>query len=83
MYIKYILPVIKVLPRDKRSRISDYDDVLDYPVRHIDEAIFMPFILLIGKSAKLYQKQNFDMSTLLSGFAIAMAILIVILGVVA
>ncbi len=83
MYIKYILPVIKVLPRDERSRISDCDEVLDYPVRHIDEAIFMPLISLIGKSAKLYQKQNFDMSTLLSGFAIAIAILIVILGVVA
>ncbi|WP_297506550.1 complex I subunit 5 family protein [Thermococcus sp.] len=82
-YINYVLPVIKVIPRHELPLIKDYDDALDYPVRHLDEAIFMPLIRAVQRIALWGKGRNLDMNALISGFAIAMALLIVLLGVFA
>ncbi|CAI1493660.1 Formate hydrogenlyase subunit 3/Multisubunit Na+/H+ antiporter, MnhD subunit [Thermococcus nautili] len=80
-YLNRILPVIKVVPKHELPLIRDYDDALDYPVRHLDEAMFMPLIRAVERLARWGRSRNLDMNALISGFAIAMAILIVLLGV--
>ncbi|WP_457751695.1 complex I subunit 5 family protein [Thermococcus sp.] len=82
-YLNRILPIIKVVPRHEVPLIKDYDDALDYPVRHLDEAMFMPLIRAVERLARWGKSKNIDMNALISGFAIAMAILIVLLGVFA
>lgn len=82
-YLKRILPIIKVVPRHELPLIKDYDDALDYPIRHLDEAMFMPIIRAVGKLAQWGKSRNPDMNTLMSGFAIAMAVVIILLGVFA
>ena len=83
LYLQKILPIIKVVPRHEVPIIKDYDDALDYPVRHLDEAMFMPIIRTLRKLARWGKSQNPDMNALMSGFAIAMALLIILLGVFA
>jgi len=82
-YLHHVLPVIKVVPKHEVPLIKDYDDALDYPVRHLDEAMFMPLIRAVERLARWGKARNLDMNSLISGFAIAMAILIVLLGVFA
>ncbi|WP_297497176.1 complex I subunit 5 family protein [Thermococcus sp.] len=82
-YINYILPAIKVIPGHELPLIKDYDDALDYPVRHLDEAMFMPIIGIIKRLALWGRSQGLDMNALISGFAVVMALLIVLLGVFA
>ncbi|ACS33744.1 complex I subunit 5 family protein [Thermococcus gammatolerans] len=82
-YLKRILPIIKVVPRHEVPIIKDYDDALDYPVRHLDEAMFMPLIRAVERLARWGRSRNPDMNALMGGFAIAMAILIILLGVFA
>ena len=82
-YIRYVLPVIKVVPRYEIPDINDVDDALDYPVRHLDEAMFMPLIMAVERLASWGKSRNLDMNALIGGFAIAMALLIVLLGVFA
>ncbi len=82
-YLQKILPIIKVIPKHEVPIIKDYDDALDYPVRHLDEAMFMPLIKAVGKLARWGKSRNPDMNTLMSGFAVAMAIVIILLGVFA
>ncbi|WP_297512929.1 complex I subunit 5 family protein [Thermococcus sp.] len=82
-YLKRILPIIKVVPRHEVPIIKDYDDALDYPVRHLDEAMFMPLIRAVERLARWGKSRNLDMNALMGGFAIAMAILIILLGVFA
>ncbi len=82
-YINYILPVIKVVPKYELPLVKDVDDALDYPVRHIDEAMFMPLIRAVERVARWGKGRNFDMNVLIGGFAIVMALLIVLLGVFA
>lgn len=82
-YINYILPVIKVVPKHELPLVRDYDDALDYPVRHLDEAMFMPLVGAIERLAKWNGSKRRDMNVLIGGFAIAMAVLIVLLGVFA
>ncbi|MBP1912097.1 complex I subunit 5 family protein [Thermococcus stetteri] len=81
-YLTYILPVIKVVPKHELPLVKDYDDALDYPVKHLDEAMFMPLIRLFERLAKWGGEKNLDMNALISGFAVALALLIVLLGVV-
>ncbi|WP_456422150.1 complex I subunit 5 family protein [Thermococcus sp.] len=82
-YLQHVLPVIKVIPKHEVPLIRDYDDALDYPVRHIDEAMFMPLIRSVERLARWGRSKNIDMNALIGGFAIAMAVLIVLLGVFA
>ena len=82
-YLNHVLPIIKVVPRHELPLIKDYDDALDYPVRHLDEAMFMPLIKAFQKLAEWGRSRNLDMNALIGGFAIAMAVLIVLLGVFA
>ncbi|NJF24215.1 complex I subunit 5 family protein [Thermococcus sp. Bubb.Bath] len=81
-YLNYVLPFIKVVPKHELPLIKDYGDALDYPVRHLDEAMFIPLIRLFEKLAGWSGERNLDMNALISGFAIALALLIVLLGVV-
>ncbi|ASJ02034.1 sodium:proton antiporter [Thermococcus profundus] len=81
-YLRYLLPVVKVVPKHELPLIKDYDDALDYPVRHLDEAMFMPLIRLFERLARWGGERNLDMNALISGFAIALALLIALLGVV-
>jgi len=81
-YLNYVLPVIKVVPKHELPLVKDYDDALDYPVRHLDEAMFMPLIRAVQKVGEWGKSRDLDMNALISGFAIAMALLIVLLGVV-
>ena len=82
LYLRYVLPVIKVVPKHELPLIKDYDDALDYPVRHLDEAMFMPLIKAIGRIARWGRDQRLDMNTLIGGFAVVMAVLIVLMGVI-
>ncbi|MDV3103880.1 complex I subunit 5 family protein [Thermococcus waiotapuensis] len=82
-YIHYVLPVIKVIPKHELPLVEDVDDAYDYPLRHLDEAMFMPLIRAIERLALWDKSRNPDMNVLISGFAIAMALLIVLLGVFA
>ncbi|WP_297416602.1 complex I subunit 5 family protein [Thermococcus sp.] len=82
-YILYVLPMIKVVPKHEIPDIKDVDDAFDYPVRHLDEAMFMPLIRGVERLAKWGKKRNPDMNVLIGGFAVVMAILIVLLGVFA
>ena len=82
-YITYVLPVIKVVPRYELPDIEDVDDAFDYPIRHLDEAMFMPLIRAVERLAHWGKSRNLDMNALIGGFAIAMAVLIVLLGVFA
>ena len=82
-YIRYVLPVIKVVPRHEIPDIGDVDDAFDYPVRHLDEAMFMPLIRAVERLARWGRSRNLDMNALIGGFAVAMALLIVLLGVFA
>ncbi|WP_457742302.1 complex I subunit 5 family protein [Thermococcus sp.] len=82
-YLQHVLPIIKVIPKHEVPLINDYDDALDYPVRHLDEAMFMPLIKAVERLARWGKSRKLDMNALISGFAIAMAVLIVLLGVFA
>ncbi len=82
-YINYVLPMIKVVPRHELPLVKDVDDAFDYPVRHLDEAMFMPLIRLFQRLARWGKSRNLDMNALIGGFALAMAVLIVLLGVFA
>jgi len=82
-YLQRVLPIVKVVPKHELPLIKDYDDALDYPVRHLDEAVFMPLIRAVERLARWGRSRNLDMNALISGFAIAMAVLIVLLGVFA
>ncbi|WP_297535122.1 complex I subunit 5 family protein [Thermococcus sp.] len=82
-YLQRVLPLVKVIPKHEVPLIRDYDDALDYPVRHLDEAMFMPLIRAVERLARWGKARNLDMNALISGFAIVMAILIVLLGVFA
>jgi NADH:ubiquinone oxidoreductase subunit 5 (subunit L)/multisubunit Na+/H+ antiporter MnhA subunit len=82
-YIQRIVPIIKVVPKHEVPLVRDYDDALDYPVRHLDEAIFMPLIRSVERLARWGGSRSLDMNALIGGFAIAMALLIVLLGVFA
>ncbi len=81
-YLNYILPIIKVVPKHELPLVKDYDDAFDYPVRHLDEAMFMPLIRAVERLALWGKSRNLDMNALIGGFAVAMALLIVLLGVV-
>ncbi len=82
-YITYVLPVIKVVPRHELPDVNDVDDAMDYPTRHLDEAMFMPLIMAVERLAQWGRSRNLDMNALIGGFAVAMALLIVLLGVFA
>ncbi|ASJ01475.1 complex I subunit 5 family protein [Thermococcus gorgonarius] len=82
-YIRYVLPIIKVVPRYELPLVKDVDDAFDYPVRHLDEAMFMPLIRAVERLARWGKSRNLDMNALIGGFAVAMAVLIVLLGVFA
>ncbi len=82
-YIRYVLPVIKVVPRHEIPDIEDVDDAFDYPVRHLDEAMFLPLIRAVERLALWGRSRNPDMNALIGGFAVAMALLIVLMGVFA
>ncbi|WP_461864949.1 proton-conducting transporter transmembrane domain-containing protein [Thermococcus sp.] len=81
LYLHTVLPVIKVIPKHEIPLIKDCEDALDYPTRHLDEALFSPIIRGIRWAAQRSTSRNPDMNVLMSGFAIAFALLIVILGV--
>jgi len=80
-YLHSVAPVIKVIPKHEIPLIGDYDDALDYPVRHLDEAMFSPIIRGIERLAEFGSSERPDMNYLIGGFAIAMALLMVFLGV--
>ncbi|WP_297488285.1 complex I subunit 5 family protein [Thermococcus sp.] len=82
-YLHSVAPVIKVIPKHEIPLIEDYDDALDYPVRHLDEAMFSPLLRAIEWLAEFGSSERPDMNYLIGGFAIAMALLIVFLGVFA
>ncbi|NJE41956.1 complex I subunit 5 family protein [Thermococcus sp. GR6] len=82
-YLNYLLPIIKVVPKHELPLVKDYDDAMDYPIRHIDEAMFMPLIRAIERASTWGREQSLDMNAMISRFAIVMALLIVLLGVIA
>jgi len=81
-YVTCVLPVIKYIPRYELPLIRDCDDAFDYPVRHIDEAMFMPILRLISGVSERAGKGAPDMNALMAIFAVVFALLIILLGVV-
>ncbi|WP_297071394.1 complex I subunit 5 family protein [Thermococcus sp.] len=81
-YVTCVLPVIKYIPRYELPLIRDCDDAFDYPVRHIDEAMFMPILRLISGVSERAGKGAPDMNALMAVFAVVFALLIIFLGVV-
>jgi len=78
LYIAYVLPVIKVVPRYEVPVIRDYDDALDYPVRHLDEAMFMPLIRFLSKD----RFPERDMTALMLLLVTFLGLIVVAMGVV-
>ncbi len=81
-YVTCVLPVIEYIPRHELPLIRDCDDAFDYPVRHIDEAMFMPILRLISGVSERAGERVPDMNALMAVFAVVFALLIIFLGVV-
>jgi len=82
VYITRILPFLRFIPRHELPLVKDYDDVFDYPVRHLDEAMFMPLLRLISRMSWRTAGRTYDMNALMAIFAVVFALLIVLFGVV-
>jgi len=81
-YITRILPILRSIPRHELPLVKDCDDVFDYPVRHLDEAMFMPLLRLISRMSGRAGERVYDMNALMAAFAVVFALLIILFGVV-
>jgi len=80
-YLMHVAPVFKEIPRHERPLIKSCDDAFRYRTRHIDEAMFMPLIGLVARLAESSSEKSLDMNQLIGGLVIALAVLIMLLGV--
>jgi len=80
-YLHGIVPVIKDVPGYEVPTLESSMDALDYETRHIDEAMFMPFVRAVERASRWGTERNADMNVLMSGFAIAFAVLVVLVGI--
>ncbi len=77
-YLRHLVPLVKVIPRSEVPLIKKSEEAMDYETRHVDEAMFRPLLWMMAKASEWGHRRNPDMNSMMTGFALILALLIVL-----